>query len=311
MEPDPPGPVQAMVAAVAGGTLGVPDVAAWLAPRLRQAGAAPGVKEAPMRRSLPFARKTQGKFRRFTDRARRVVYLASEEARRLGHQHVGPGHLLLGLIEEGDGVAALVLESLGVSLDELRGRVEEAIGRGQGSPRHIPLTPSAKAVLEGALREALKLGHNFIGTEHLLLSLARADEGDDVAVRLLAGAGVTYDRVLEHVAAFLPARSGGPTRLVRLAVPPDLAHVEERLAEARRQRAAAAKAGDLGRTAALRDQVRQLRLERLRLDHEWRAGVAGSAFLAENERLHRELDRLRGLLREHGIDPDGGTAQTA
>src|SRR5713101_426413 len=123
-------------------------------------------------------------FERFTDRARRVVVLAQEEARMLNHNYIGTEHVLLGLIHEGDGVAAKALESLGISLEAVRSQVEEIIGQGQSAPTgHIPFTPRAKKVLELSLREALHLGHNYIGTEHILLGLARENEG--VAARIL------------------------------------------------------------------------------------------------------------------------------
>ena len=106
-------------------------------------------------------------FERFTDRARRVVVLAQEEARMLNHNYIGTEHILLGLIHEGEGVAAKALESLGISLEAVRQQVEEIIGQGQQAPSgHIPFTPRAKKVLELSLREALQLGHNYIGTEH-------------------------------------------------------------------------------------------------------------------------------------------------
>ena len=109
-------------------------------------------------------------FERFTDRARRVVVLAQEEARMLNHNYIGTEHILLGLIHEGEGVAAKSLESLGISLEGVRSQVEEIIGQGQQAPSgHIPFTPRAKKVLELSLREALQLGHNYIGTEHILL----------------------------------------------------------------------------------------------------------------------------------------------
>src|ERR687889_438489 len=113
-------------------------------------------------------------FERFTDRARRVVVLAQEEARMLNHNYIGTEHILLGLIHEGEGVAAKALESLGISLEGVRQQVEEIIGQGQQAPSgHIPFTPRAKKVLELSLREALQLGHNYIGTEHILLGLIR------------------------------------------------------------------------------------------------------------------------------------------
>jgi ATP-dependent Clp protease ATP-binding subunit ClpC len=137
-------------------------------------------------------------FERFTNRARRVVVLAQEEARMLNHNYIGTEHLLLGLIHEGEGVAAKALESLGISLDAVRQQVEEIIGRGQGpASGHIPFTPRAKKVLELSLREALQLGHTYIGTEHILLGLIR--EGDGVAAQILVGSGVDLNRARQQV----------------------------------------------------------------------------------------------------------------
>lgn len=117
-------------------------------------------------------------FERFTDRARRVIVLAQEEARALQHNYIGTEHLLLGLIREGDGVAAKALEAKGVTLEDTRKQVEEMIGKGTAAPTgHIPFTPHAKQVLELSLREALQLGHSYIGTEHILLGLIREGEG--------------------------------------------------------------------------------------------------------------------------------------
>jgi hypothetical protein len=127
-------------------------------------------------------------FERFTDRARRVVVLAQEEARLLNHNYIGTEHLLLGLVHEGEGVAARALESLGISLEAVRSKVEEIIGQGQSAPiGQIPFTPRAKKVLELSLREALQLGHNYIGTEHILLGLVR--EGEGVAAQVLVKLG--------------------------------------------------------------------------------------------------------------------------
>ena len=117
-------------------------------------------------------------FERFTDRACRVVVLAQEEARLLGHNYIGTEHLLLGMIHEGEGVAATVLATLGVSLPRARARVEEIIGTGGLAPSgHIPFTPRAKKVLEMSLREALQLGHNHIGTEHILWGCSAKGKG--------------------------------------------------------------------------------------------------------------------------------------
>ncbi|MCY9787378.1 ATP-dependent Clp protease ATP-binding subunit [Nocardiopsis sp. EMB25] len=141
-------------------------------------------------------------FERFTDRARRVVVLAQEEARMLNHNYIGTEHILLGLIHEGEGVAAKALESLGISLEAVRQQVEEIIGQGQQAPSgHIPFTPRAKKVLELSLREALQLGHNYIGTEHILLGLIR--EGEGVAAQVLVKLGADLNRVRQQVIQLL------------------------------------------------------------------------------------------------------------
>src|SRR5881296_635433 len=147
-------------------------------------------------------------FERFTDRARRVVVLAQEEARMLNHNYIGTEHILLGLIHEGDGVAAKALESLGISLEAVRQQVEEIIGQGQAAPTgHIPFTPRAKKVLELSLREALQLGHNYIGTEHILLGLIR--EGEGVAAQVLQKLGADLNRVRQTVIQLLSGYTGG------------------------------------------------------------------------------------------------------
>ena len=146
-------------------------------------------------------------FERFTDRARRVVVLAQEEARLLNHNYIGTEHILLGLIHEGEGVAAKSLESLGISLEAVRSQVEEIIGHGGSSPSgHIPFTPRAKKVLELSLREALQLGHNYIGTEHILLGLIR--EGEGVAAQVLVKLGADLSRVRQQVIQLLSGAGG-------------------------------------------------------------------------------------------------------
>ncbi len=146
-------------------------------------------------------------FERFTDRARRVVVLAQTEATRLCHNHIGTEHLLLGLLHEGEGVAAKALEELGISLDAVRQRVEEIVGRGKEAPSgHIPFTPRAKKALELSLREALQLDHNYIGTEHILLGVIR--EGDGVAAQVLVALGADLDRVRQQVIQVLHGRQG-------------------------------------------------------------------------------------------------------
>ena len=146
-------------------------------------------------------------FERFTDRARRVVVLAQEEARMLNHNYIGTEHILLGLIHEGEGVAAKALESLNISLQAVRDQVQEIIGKGQTPPAgHIPFTPRAKKVLELSLREALQLGHNYIGTEHILLGLIR--EGEGVAAQVLQKLGADLNRVRQQVIQLLSGYSG-------------------------------------------------------------------------------------------------------
>ncbi|MGI8532753.1 MAG: Clp protease N-terminal domain-containing protein, partial [Geodermatophilaceae bacterium] len=146
-------------------------------------------------------------FERFTDRARRVVVLAQEEARMLNHNYIGTEHILLGLIHEGEGVAAKALESLAISLEGVRQQVEEIIGQGQQAPSgHIPFTPRAKKVLELSLREALQLGHNYIGTEHILLGLIR--EGEGVAAQVLVKLGADLNRVRQQVIQLLSGYQG-------------------------------------------------------------------------------------------------------
>jgi prophage maintenance system killer protein len=297
MNPDPPGPVAAMVAQLAAGTLDTKDAADWLAPRLRPVGR---------------AARPKNMFTRFTARARRVIVLAQDETRERGHSCVGPEHLLLGLLAEGEGVGAVVLESLGISLEEVRDQVEEMVGRGQGTPAgHIPFTPPTKQVLERSLREAVQLGHNYVGTEHILLSLLA--EGDGTTAQVLAGRGADYDLVREQVTVLTGRyeQTDPRTRLVRLPVPAVLADVTEQLRQVQRHKTAAFEKGELDSAAALRTREKQLRAEKLRLEHEWAASVDVQAVIAENQRVHRELDRLRDLLRQHGIEPESGTARTA
>ncbi len=149
-------------------------------------------------------------FERFTDRARRVVVLAQEEARMLSHNYIGTEHILLGLIHEGEGVAAKALESLDISLEAVRAQVEEIIGQGQQAPSgHIPFTPRAKKVLELSLREALQLGHSYIGTEHILLGLIR--EGEGVAAQVLQKLGADLNRVRQQVIQLLSGFQGKDT----------------------------------------------------------------------------------------------------
>jgi ATP-dependent Clp protease ATP-binding subunit ClpA len=258
-------------------------------------------------------------FERFTERARRVVVLAQEEARLLNHNYIGTEHLLLGLIHEGEGVAAEALQSLGISLEAVRAQVEEIIGQGQSAPTgHIPFTPRAKKVLELSLREALQLGHNYIGTEHILLGLIR--EGEGVAAQVLVKLGADLARVRQQVVQLLSSYGGGEApaeqagaraRLVRMTVPEELRQAEVELAQVRRDKEAAIDAEDFEQAAALRDQERQLLTRVAERERAWMAGVDLAAVIQENHKLHSEVERLRDLLRRHGIEPNGGTARPA
>jgi ATP-dependent Clp protease ATP-binding subunit ClpC len=237
-------------------------------------------------------------FERFTDRARRVVVLAQEEARSLNHDYVGTEHILLGLLREGQGVAAKALESLEISPEAVREQVEEIIGQGQQAPSgHIPFTPRAKKVLELSLREAQQLGHNYIGTEHILLGLIR--EGEGVAAQVLNRLGAELGGVRQEVITLLAGRQRGQ-RPVRVGVAGDwdvnirtrLGAIEARLAALERRIGTEPETGDqpeAGGEAETADQDPPSSAERV-------------------QQLSAEVERLRALLSEHGIDPEDESA---
>jgi len=272
-------------------------------------------------------------FQRFTDRARRVVVLAQEEARNLNHDWIGTEHILLGLIREGEGVAAKTLESLEIGLDAVRQQVEQMIGQGQQAPPgHIPFTPRAKKVLELSLREAQQLGHNYIGTEHLLLGLIR--EGDGVAARVLVMLGADLDRVRRQVVQLLqgyraekPVPAGSAARELRLlpgvqgrleaielrlaaverrvGTGPDTSDLDEQVATVRAEKEAAIEEQEFAQAASLRERERELLAEKTARREQWAAEHPALPVLAERcEQLADETERLRALLRQHGIDPE-------
>ena len=279
-------------------------------------------------------------FERYTDRARRVVVLAQEEARMLNHNYIGTEHILLGLIHEGEGVAARALESLGISLDAVRQQVEEIIGQGQQPPSgHIPFTPRAKKVLELARRESDALGHAYVGTEHILLGLIR--EGDGVAAQVLVKLGADFKRVRQQVIQLLHGYQGknaigegsrlgrrARARLVddalarvdslddRLAaierwvgMRPDLDDLDQEVGHVRGEKEAAVGRQDFEAAAVLRDKEKQLLAARAAREKEWTEAAAGRMPLAkEFGGLNAELERLRAILREHGIEPGDGDA---
>ena len=271
-------------------------------------------------------------FERFTDRARRVVVLAQEEARMLNHNYIGTEHILLGLIHEGEGVAAKALESLGISLDAVRQQVEEIIGQGQQAPSgHIPFTPRAKKVLELSLREALQLGHNYIGTEHILLGLIR--EGDGVAAQVLVKLGADLNRVRQQVIQLLhghpaeePASARSATRELRLlpavktrleaveqrltaiehrvGTGPDTRDLDEQIAQVCREKESAIDAHDYAQAASLRNREKELLASKAARQDQWATGHLTLPDLAERcQQLADEIERLRAVLRQHGIDP--------
>jgi hypothetical protein len=256
-------------------------------------------------------------FEKFTDRARRVVVLAQEEARMLNHNYIGTEHILLGLIHEGEGVAAQALESLGISLGVVRQQVEDIIGQGQQAPTgHVPFTPRAKKVLELSLREALQLGHNYIGTEHILLGLIR--EGDGVAAQVLVRLGADPDQVRERVIQLLADRPTGgvfgtvESRLSaveqRVGMVPDTADLDRQIRQARNDRSTAIVAHDDERAASLRDREQELLAEKASRHQQWAADHPDLPTLAEKVRqLSEEIEQLRELLRQQGPGPEERT----
>jgi ATP-dependent Clp protease ATP-binding subunit ClpC len=269
-------------------------------------------------------------FERFTDRARRVMVLAQEEARMLSHDYIATEHILLGLIHEGEGVAARALESLGISLPVVRQQVEEIIGQGQQPPSgHIPFTPRAKKVMELALRESLQLGHHYIGSEHILLGLIR--EGVGVAAQVLVGLGADLNRVRQQVIELVTGKEPEPShagraersslgrlqarltaveaRLAaverRVGTGPDTSGLDEQIERVRGEWQAAADAQEYEQAASLRDQEKQLLADKAALQEQWAAEHPALPSVAEQfQQLSGEIERLRALLRQHGIDPE-------
>ena len=302
---DPPEATAQIIADGVAGRLADTELADWLAPRLSPRsdgiGDSASCATGPMPRWLP-SRKRRGlrndPFRRFTDRARTVVVLAQQEARRLHHNYLGTEHLLLGLLEERDGVGAKTLQTLGITAEQVRRQVEEIIGRGPHAPTgHIPFTPRAKKVItECAKREAMQLGHAYIGTEHLLLGLIR--ERDGVAAQVLIGLGASHTETRDHVVRLLHDHPGA----VPAATPAARPYLDDALDQVRHTKQAAIDADDLDTAAVLRDAEKRLLLDK----HQHTTDP-----VADTAQLRGELERLRALLRRHGIDPDDGPPQAA
>ncbi len=264
-------------------------------------------------------------FERFTDKARRTVVLAQEEARRLRHDHIGTEHLLLGLLRETDGAAATALTSLGISLEAARERVAAA-GRpgparsGENASGHIPFTPQAKRTLELALREALQLGHDYIGTGHILLGLIRDPgcRGASILFELGADPAAIRDRVIQLRPASQPRQASARPRLptesarwiesltARLAalewfagLTPDTADLDDQLARLRREKETAIDAKDFQLAEALSDAETDLLVDRDRRASQW---SQRPSLAVQVRQLQAEVERLRTVLREHGID---------
>ena len=268
------------------------------------------------------------------------MVLAQEEARMLNHNYIGTEHILLGLIHDGQGVAARALESLGISLSATRQQVLEIIGQGQQpTPGHIPFTKRAKKVLELSLRESLQLGHNYIGTEHILLGLIH--EGDGVAVQILVRLGADLSAVRQQVTQLSTgsqgeemtgegarlgerARAGLPDDVLaridtldrRLAaierwagMRPDLDDLDQEIAQARREKEAAIERQDFEVAVVTRDkETRLLAARAAREKEQAEAAAARPSLASELGRVNAELARLRAILREHGIDPGDDAA---
>jgi len=300
--------VRAVITEVAADHLPVAELAGWLSLRLAPYCESPA-KEAPMHGWRPgrrSSRRTRGMFDRFSGRAREVIVAAQDEARALQHNYIGTEHILLGLIREGDGVAARALGALGISLGTVRQQVLEIIGQGKQVPAgHIPFTPRSKKVLDLALREAMHLGHLYVGTEHILLGLIR--EGDGVGCQVLVRLGADHALIREQVLRLLAGhRHPRSTR-----VPPEIRAYDARIAQARREKDAAIDAQDFDRAAALRDSEKHLLAEREELVTQWAADADVVALGQEVDRLGDEVRRLQEMLLEHGIEPGDADEQTA
>jgi Clp amino terminal domain, pathogenicity island component len=292
------------------------------------------------------AQKERTMFERFTDQARRVIALAQEEARERNCRRVGTEHLLLGLIQEREGIALAALELLGISPEMVRRQVEEITGQGQGqesSAGYAQYTLRAKKALDLARREALQLGHHHIGTEHILLSLIR--EGEGPAAQALLELGADLSLVRQQVLLLLteepgeqearsvppaprPGPPGGDSGLLiqvlsriedldsrlsaveqRMGTGPDTRDLDQQIAQARRDKDSAVSAEDYETAASRRDAERQLLADKASRQREWAGAHLDLPALADKlHRLTDEVGRLRGLLRQTGIEPRGGAA---
>ncbi len=254
---------------------------------------------------LPNLRRTAGRkgdlmFRRFSPRAREVIISAQQEARALHHNYIGTEHVLLGLLRDREGVAGRALQVLGISPETVREQILDIIGEGHQEPAgHIPFTPRTKKVLELAVREAVQLGHLYVGTEHILLGLVR--EGDGVGWHVLSRLGVTVPKVRDQV---LELASQDRRAAGHVIAPPGIRDYDTRIELARQAKDTAVDARDFDGAAAARESEKELVAGRDRLIAQWSAGVDVATLGRELDWLRDEVNRLQGLLLQNGIEPE-------
>ena len=299
----------AVVADLAAGRWSAADLAAWLSPRI-SAYREPAAPRSPAKEALmhgwlpnlkrPARRKGDLMFRRFSPRAREVVISAQQEARALHHNYIGTEHILLGLLRDRDGMAGRALHGLGISPEAVREQVLDIVGEGQQEPAgHIPLTPRSKRVLELAVREAVRLDHLHVGTEHILLGLVC--EGDGVGWHVLYRLGVTAPRVRDQVRQLASQDRQAPSHVI---TPPGIRDYDTRIELARQAKDVAVDAEDFERAVAARESEKELMAGRDRLIAQWSAGVDVATLGRELDWLRDEVTRLQGLLLRHGIEPE-------
>jgi hypothetical protein len=329
---EPAGNTAAVMAGLAAGRWSAADLTTWLSPRISGSGArqaprpapeapahrAPAhetpahetrtpspAKEEPMHGWLPNLRRTAGRkgdlmFRRFSPRAREVIISAQQEARALHHNYIGTEHVLLGLLRDREGVAGRALQVLGISPETVREQILDIIGEGHQEPAgHIPFTPRTKKVLELAVREAVQLGHLYVGTEHILLGLVR--EGDGVGWHVLSRLGVTVPKVRDQV---LELASQDRRAAGHVIAPPGIRDYDTRIELARQAKDTAVDARDFDGAAAARESEKELVAGRDRLIAQWSAGVDVATLGRELDWLRDEVNRLQGLLLQNGIEPE-------
>ena len=326
----------AVVAGLAAGRWSAGDLTTWLSPRISGSGASQAprpapetpqetpahqtpaheaaahqtrtpspAKEAPMHGWLPNLRRTSRlkgdlMFRRFSPRAREVIISAQQEARALHHNYIGTEHILLGLLHDREGMAGRALHALGITPETVREQILDIIGEGHQEPAgHIPFTPRAKKVLELAVREAVHLGHLYVGTEHILLGLVR--EGDGVSWQVLSRLGATAPKVRDQVLELVSQDRRTPHEVI---APPGIRDYDTRIELARQAKDAAVDAKDFDRAAAARESEKELVAGRDRLIAQWSAGVDVATLGRELDWLRDEVNRLQGLLLQNGIEPD-------